>query len=547
METIVARKKNPAAKSAVRKASDETLPTGKEPDEISLLEVEYMNMFASLDSDGKGYFHLSDLLHLFREVGIRPDDSRLKLTDNNLGGASASSSDEQKISYEEFKRILQRSKGHLVRDAIQGNLVIPDFHDFRRELMRIYELTKSNKEGHVATYIPQLGRVDPEQYAVSVCTIDGQRFSIGDSQTNFCIQSICKPINYCLILEEHGEEKVHSHIGREPSGIGFNGLVLNNRKLPHNPMINAGAIMACSLVKPQLDMADRFDHVLDMWTQLSGNQQIGFNNSVYLSERQTADRNFALGYFMRENKSFPENTALIDTLEFYFQCCSIELNAEALAVTAATLANGGICPTTGSRVLRPDTVKNCLSLMYSCGMYDFSGEFAFTIGLPAKSGVAGGLMVVIPNIMGFCVWSPRLDVLGNTVRGIEFCKHLVSTYNFHNYDSLTSSYSRKKDPRLKRNESRINGVISLCWAASEGDLLEVQHLVARGVEIDTADYDGRTALHLAASEGHEHIIEYLISKNARKSPVDRWGNTPLDDARRAGHAGVVQLLEQRNA
>src|SRR5262249_19518624 len=163
---------------------------------------------------------------------------------------------------------------------------------------------------------------------------------------------------------------------------GFNELTLNKDHKPHNQMINAGAIATCSLIRRGVPIADRFDHVMEQWARLAGNQKPGFNNSVYLSERQTADRNFALGYFMKEKAVFPEGTDLVETLEFYFQCCSIESNCERMAVVAATLANGGMCPITGQRVLSPSTVRSCLSLMYSCGMYDFSGEFAFTIGLP---------------------------------------------------------------------------------------------------------------------------------------------------------------------
>ena len=300
------------------------------------------------------------------------------------------------------------------------------------------------------------------------------------------------------------------------------------------------------MVQPEAVIADRFDYVLDTWSRLSGNFRAGFNNSVYLSERQTADRNFALGYFMRENNAFPANTDLIQTLEFYFQCCSIEVTTQALSVVPATLANGGICPITGERIFRPDTVKNCLSLMGSCGMYDFSGEFAFTIGLPAKSGVAGGLMVVIPNLLGFAIWSPALDSLGNSVRGLEFCKKLVSKFNFHVFDSLVGSDNQKNDPRQKRNQSTIDGAISLCWAAAEGDIKEMQRLVARGVDINQADYDGRTAMHLAASEGHAAAVEYLLKHGATPTPIDRWGNSPLDDALRAGHAQVAALLDGYN-
>src|SRR5215470_2398144 len=201
-----------------------------------------------------------------------------------------------------------------------------------------------------------------------------------------------------------------------------------------------------------------------------------------------------------------------------YTCRSIELNAEALAVAA-------------------------VSLMSSCGMYDFSGEFAFTIGLPAKSVVSGALMLVVPEVMGACVWSPRLDDLGNSVRGIEFCKQLVNRYNFHIYDRLTRELNHKRDPRLKKNQSRIEGVVNLCWAASQGDLSEAQKLAASGVDLDAADYDGRTALHLAASEGQAHIVEYLIAKGVNLNPIDRWGGSPLSDAQRNDHESVISMLE----
>jgi glutaminase len=279
----------------------------------------------------------------------------------------------------------------------------------------------------------------------------------------------CKPINYALALEEHDERHVHAHVGREPSGHGFNELRLNNDGLPHNPMINAGAILCCSLLRPQLAIADRFDFIMDRWRALAGGAKAGFSNPTYLSERATADRNFALGYYMQERKAFPAGTNLVETLEFYFQCCSIEQTCASMSVVTATLANGGVCPVTGERVLRPKTVQHCLSLMSSCGMYDFSGEFAFSIGLPAKSGVAGAVMVVIPNVAGFCTWSPRLDRLGNSVRGIDFCKVMVERYKCHSCDSRTG-LSEKRDPRRRAGETAMDLCTALTYAASKGDL-----------------------------------------------------------------------------
>lgn len=508
-----------------------------------MMEVEYSYLYNCLKEGQEEFIYFSDLVKALKSMGIDEHDPRLHFDPADLLRAA-----KVKLDYESFKKIVKQSQGELIKNALQGNLIIPDFTQFCKEIVDIYHVTNQHNGGQVATYIPQLGRVDPSMYAISICTISGQQFSIGNSTEKFCVQSICKPINYCMVLEEHGETLVHQHIGREPSGIGFNGLVLNESNLPHNPMINSGAIMSCSLIKPELEMADRFDHVLGFWNKLTGRRNgLGFNNSVYLSEKETADRNFALGYYMKEKGAFPKNTNLLKTLEFYFQCCSIQTDTNNLAVAAATLANSGICPLTAERVIENNTVKNCLSLMGSCGMYDFSGEFAFTIGLPAKSGVAGGLMVVVPNLMGIAIWSPRLDKSGNTVKGIEFCKELISHYNFHNYDSLTQNNQYKTDPRLKRNQTKIDGGISLYWAASEGDLLEVQHLYARGIDVNMADYDGRTALHLAASEGRLNIVSYLISKSVLINPRDRWGNTPLEDAYRGGHQQVIDLLEQHEA
>lgn len=535
-----------------RSGTEEAMVSGKETSFLDTsvpqdeVDAEVRLLFDALDREMRGTITLQQLLKRLNEMGIMRDDPRFEGSLNAYIGRSEEL-DEIRLSCSDFARLLQGGSANLIKNAIRGEMVIPDFKQFGQDIENIYEEVKTNDSGDVASYIPQLARVNPDLFAISVCTIDGQKLQLGAHRQYYCVQSVCKPLNYCIILEEHGEERVHKHVGREPSGIGFNGLVLNNQGLPHNPMINAGAIMVCSLLKPHVQMADRFDAVLDIWTRLSGNLPARFNNAVYLSEKDSADRNFALGYFMREKKAFPEATDLTQTLEFYFQCCSIEVTNEQLSVVAATLANAGVCPTTGERLFRPDTVKNCLSLMSSCGMYDFSGEFAFTIGLPAKSGVAGGLMIVIPNLMGIAVYSPRLDHLGNSVRGIEFCKRLVQTFNFHAFDSLTSGQHQKKDPRINRIQSKIDGIISLCWAASEGDLSEIQSLIARGVDVDAADYDGRTAMHLAASEGHPRVVRYLLNKRAQVSPRDRWGNTPLSDAMRGNHQDVIKILQEHNA
>ncbi len=507
--------------------------TNRIPPQIDAREYR---LFRSLDVHNENRVFVTDVLDAISRAGLTKDDVRLRETMKGLEPYSL----RDQLSCQKFCELV-RPNILLVEQALQDNVVIPDFVEFCAELARIYEKTKENLQGKLADYIPQLSRVDPELYAVALCTIDGQRFSIGDTKEDFCVQSACKPISYCLALEEHGEDYVHRYIGREPSGQVFNELTLSKEGKPHNPMINAGAIMSGSMVGANLDPAVRFDFVLERWRALCGGEKVGFDNLVYQSERKSADRNFALGYYMREHKAFPDNADMLQALEFFFQSCSIEVNVEKMSVLAATLANGGVCPTNGERILKTKTLQHCLSLMVSCGMYDFSGEFAFTIGLPAKSGVSGILVVVIPNVMGMCLWSPRLDSRGNTVRGVEFCKELIKIFNFHNYDNLTG-VSDKADPRLNRIQTMAM-VGQLIWAASKGDQGAIHRLIVRGFDQDAGDYDKRTPLHLAAAEGRENVVQYFLENGAAVNPKDRWDGTPLDDAYRHGHKKVVKLLE----
>lgn len=392
----------------------------------------------------KGIVRREALLEGLKDRGILEDDPRVRAMFKALNGGSS-----QEITEAQFQILYDQAPG-LLEGALTDSLVVPDFKSFVSELTDIFDEVSAIRMGKLPTYIPQLERVDPEKFAVSVCTVDGQRFSLGDSDDYFCVQSCSKPITYCLALEEQGEDVVHSYVGREPSGKTFNELTLNAKGLPHNPMINAGAIMCGALIKKGGAPSDRFDFVMEKWKTAAGGQKIGFNNAVYLSERQTADRNFALGYFMREKKAFPPDVELLDVLEFYFQCCSIETTTKSMTIIASTLANAGICPLTGVQVFQPGNVKNCLSLMLSCGMYDFSGEFAFTVGIPAKSGVSGAIMLAIPNLGGIAVWSPLLDELGNSVRGVEFCKRLVSRFKLHTFDNMLGLGDARIDPRRKR-------------------------------------------------------------------------------------------------
>ncbi len=503
-------------------------------------------LFRSLDADNDGRVSSQVLQESLTRIGLLKDDPRLQETYRALEETDSFTEEEFAVGTE--RNVL------LIEQALQGNLVIPDFGYFVDALRDIFDSTQQNNDGVPATYIPQLNPKGnaAKRFAVGLCTVDGQRKAFGAASDVFTVQSACKPINYCLALERAGAECVHQHIGREPSGVSFNELTLDRADRPHNPMVNAGAIMSCALVadhdsKSHGVAGTRFEAVLDCWEALSGGRRPGFDGAVYLSERETADRNFALAYYMREKGIFPEGTDIHDVLDFYFQCCAIETNAESFAVVAATLANGGVCPLTGERIFQAETVQRCLSLMSSCGMYDFSGEFAFRVGLPAKSGVSGAVIVVIPGVAGSCVWSPALDQNGNSVRAIEFCERLVDRFGFHGYANLNGSGSTD-DPRESRIGRKARQVNELIWAASKGDTGGLYRKQQQGADLNCADYDLRTPLHLAAVEGQVGVVEYYIAQSRaidiQLEPRDRWRRTPLDDAQLHGCDEVVRLLEE---
>ena len=497
--------------------------------------------------NNENLINIKEILVKLQENGIQKNDPRISKLIQIINDFKTEK--DYLINFETFKNLLEGNI-YFINEVIGKKLIIPNFKNLVTNIKKIYEEILQNTDGNVADYIPQLKMVDPNKFGISLCTISGQRFSIGDYDEYFCVQSTCKPINYLISLEDYTPEEIHTYVGKEPSGTRFNALMLNEEGKPHNPLINAGAIMTCSLVKKHLEDApgERFDSIVKSWVRASGNiKKVSFSNATYLSERKTADRNFALAYFMREineNKKigFPENSNIVDILELYFQCCSIEITCEMMSIVASTLANGGVCPLTNERIWDSVSVRNCLSLMSSCGMYDYSGEFVFTMGFPAKSGVSGAVMIVIPGVMGICTWSPRLDKYGNSVRGIETCKLLNKIYNFHQYN--INSEANKNDPCVNNKNVNNNNIHTACYLASQGELEQLQFMYLQNFDLNQADYDGRTPLHLACCENKLEIVKFLIENCGCDINVkDRWGNTPLDDAIREGHNNIQYYLK----
>ena len=425
--------------------------------------------------------------------------------------------------------------------------------NFEKFINEIYSEIHKNKSGSLADYIPQLAKVNPDLFAISVCNIKGEIINVGDFNIDFCLQSCSKPLSYCIAHELLGKDYVHDRVGYEPSGQSFNAFVLNKKGLPHNPMINSGAIMVSSLIARNQEPSDRFELVKEYYNKMCGNiGNIGFDNSVFLSEQHHADRNISLAYHMRENNSFKfpiTPNEIQDSLNLYFQSCSITINSRMGAVIASTLANGGVCPITSERIFSLETVKDCLTLMYGCGMYDYSGEFAFQIGLPAKSGVSGCIFLVIPGEMGICIWSPPLDEQGNSVRGIDVCKKITKHFNFHIFNNIFHFKDDISLSPIKCNDKEVL-IQKLISFASRGDLDSIILLDGK-IDFNVTDYDKRTALHLAASEGHLDVVKYLVNeKNVNIKIKDRWGNTPLSEALKGEediHNDIVQLLKNKNA
>lgn len=403
-------------------------------------------------AEGQETIPAHKFLTALKATGLRSGDPRLKECMETLKETLKKTSDGVTLDRHLFKKCVQ-SNIVLLTQAFRKKFVIPDFQSFTSHIDELYENAKNLTGGQVADYIPQLAKFSPDLWAVSLCTVDGQRHTVGDTKVPFCMQSCVKPLKYAVAVHDHSTEYVHSFIGKEPSGLRFNKLFLNEDDKPHNPMVNAGAIVCTSLIKQSVSNAEKFDYVMNFLKKMAGNEYVGFSNATFQSERESGDRNFAIGYYLKEKKCFPEGTDMTSVLDLYFQLCSIEVTCESASVMAATLANGGICPITGERVLSPEAVRNTLSLMHSCGMYDFSGQFAFHVGLPAKSGVSGGILLVVPNVMGIVCWSPPLDKLGNSVRGIQFCTDLVELFNFHNYDNLRH-FAKKHDPRREGGDQR---------------------------------------------------------------------------------------------
>lgn len=283
---------------------------------------------------------------------------------------------------------------------------------------------KYGKEGKVASYIPALSKANPNDLGVCVVDLNGKEYFSGECDKKFTIQSISKVVTLILALNDNGRYNVFKKINVEPTGMGFNSIVnleVINSERPYNPMINAGAIVTTSLIEGDSE-EDKLNRIIEFLKCATNNKDITINEEVYLSERDTGNRNRALAYFMKSNGMLDGDVEEI--LDLYFKQCSIEITARDLARFGAVLANDGITPWGNRRLMSREVCRIVKTIMVTCGMYDASGEFAVHVGLPAKSGVGGGILATVPRKYGIGIFGPSLDKKGNSISGLHIIKDL---------------------------------------------------------------------------------------------------------------------------
>ena len=284
--------------------------------------------------------------------------------------------------------------------------------------------------GKVADYIPELARANAGAFGIVVVRKDGVSVSRGDSKTRFSIQSVGKVISLALALKCFGDEEVFSHVLMEPSGDSFSSIIKLDTvsSLPYNPMINAGAIQVVSLLANHVG----YDDLLEFAQLMCMDSQIDLNEAVYLSETETGDRNRAIAYLLKSKGVLMADPEI--TLDLYFKLCSLNVTAESLATLGLVLANDGQNPITGEHVIMPRYARAINSIMFTCGMYDRSGEFGVKVGIPAKSGVGGGITCGVKGRMGIGIYGPALDEKGNSVAGIAALEYLSQALHLHVFD-----------------------------------------------------------------------------------------------------------------
>jgi glutaminase len=304
-------------------------------------------------------------------------------------------------------------------------------HELYQALQRAWTKHKDNNDGTVADYIPELSKANPDAFGLAIATTKGKIYAVGDAEVPFTLQSVSKAFAFCIALEIAGSKRVMGRVGVEPSGDPFNAILFDpETSRPFNPMVNAGAIAISGLLCEYLGK-DALEFLLHRFSIAAG-RKLSVDEQVYQSELRTGHRNRAIAHLLLANGAL--NVAPDMALDLYFKQCSISVTAVDLARMGATFANMGQHPLEKSIAFELTSVRRTLSVMFTCGMYDYAGHWAYDVGIPAKSGVAGGIVGVINRQIGIGTYAPRLDKKGNSVRGIATFETLVEEFGLHAFD-----------------------------------------------------------------------------------------------------------------
>ena len=377
-------------------------------------------------------------------------------------------------------------------------------------LDEVLQSVAADRTGVLANYIPELAEVDPERLGASIAMVDGELYASGDTDSLFTIQSISKPFVYALALADRGFERVLDKVGVEPSGEPFNEISLEDSSgRPLNPMINAGAITTHSLVGTEtMNPAERMERVISGLSAFAG-RSLDVDEAVYSSEIEHAHRNLAIAHMLRSHDILTENPTGV--VEGYTRQCSLLVTVQDLAMMAATLANYGIQPVTGEQVVPKTVVRQVLSVMFTCGMYNAAGDWATQVGIPAKSGVGGGIIGAVPGQLGLATFSPRLDVHGNSVRCVSLFERFSSDMGMHVMNIPTVARSAIRANYRIGSGEKITQVIQLQgrirFAGAERVIREI---------VDTHYTGTRIALDVTRVYSVDEVAQHMLLEIMRR-------------------------------
>ncbi|WP_018655580.1 glutaminase [Actinomadura flavalba] len=386
--------------------------------------------------------------------------------------------------------------------------VVPDY------LAEVLRDVEADASGRLAGYIPELAAADPERLGAVFATVDGEVYGAGDVDVEFTIQSISKPFAYALALSDRGFDPVLAKVGVEPSGEAFNEISLeNDTGRPRNPMINAGAITTHALAGPgDMTPAERVERVVRGLSAFAG-RRLRVDETVCASEMDNAHRNLAIAHMLRSHGILTEDPRAV--VDGYIRQCSVLVTARDLAMMAATLANRGVHPRSNEQVVDGAVVRQVLSVMATCGMYDAAGDWATQVGIPAKSGVAGGLIGALPGQLGIATFSPRLDGHGNSVRGVALFERFSSDMGMHVMEVPPAARAVVRSNQIRPGTGGMTRIFRLQggirFAGAERIVREV---------VETAPAEPRVVLDVSLVSSIDDVARRMLLEVARRLTLD---------------------------